>query len=92
MILSLSNRTQHVKTFPTDTCGSASMLPKELGGVVDPQLKVYGTKNIRVVDLSILPLHISVHPQGECMTRMAYVYSLLTVASPSTCVYLRGTR
>ncbi|KAI0780704.1 GMC oxidoreductase [Trametes elegans] len=28
---------------------SASMLPQEDGGVVDPQLKVYGTANIRVV-------------------------------------------
>ncbi|KAI0746055.1 GMC oxidoreductase [Earliella scabrosa] len=50
------------------TCGSASMLPKELGGVVDPKLKVYGTKNIRVVDLSVLPLHISVHPQALVYT------------------------
>ncbi|EKM50925.1 uncharacterized protein PHACADRAFT_128563 [Phanerochaete carnosa HHB-10118-sp] len=49
-----------------DTCGTAAMLPRELGGVVDPQLKVYGTKNIRVVDLSILPLQLSVHPQGTC--------------------------
>lgn len=40
------------------------MLPRELGGVVDPQLKVYGTANIRVMDLSVLPLQIAVHPQG----------------------------
>ncbi|EKM50939.1 uncharacterized protein PHACADRAFT_262842 [Phanerochaete carnosa HHB-10118-sp] len=50
-------------------CGTASMLPKELAGVVDPQLMVYGTKNIRVVDLSVLPLQISVHTQ-------AFVYAL----------------
>jgi choline dehydrogenase-like flavoprotein len=31
------------------------MLPKAYGGVVDPTLKVYGTNNIRVVDVSILP-------------------------------------
>ena len=29
--------------------GTASMLPKEDGGVVDSKLKVYGTENIRVV-------------------------------------------
>ncbi|RDX50177.1 GMC oxidoreductase [Lentinus brumalis] len=29
--------------------GTASMLPKEDGGVVDPGLKVYGTANVRVV-------------------------------------------
>ena len=29
--------------------GSASMMPKALGGVVDTKLKVYGTENVRVV-------------------------------------------
>ena len=29
--------------------GTCSMLPKELGGVVDSQLLVYGTENLRVV-------------------------------------------
>lgn len=41
------------------------MLPRELDGVVDPNLRVYGTKNIRVVDLSVVPLHIAAHTQGE---------------------------
>ncbi|KAH9947119.1 GMC oxidoreductase [Amylocystis lapponica] len=45
-------------------CGSLSMLPRDKGGVVDPKLKVYGTKNIRVVDLSILPLLTAVHTQA----------------------------
>ncbi|KAF8173186.1 GMC oxidoreductase [Mycena galopus ATCC 62051] len=46
------------------TVGSAAMLPREKGGVVSPQLKVYGTSNIRVVDLSVLPLQISAHPMS----------------------------
>ncbi|KAJ6496059.1 GMC oxidoreductase [Mycena sanguinolenta] len=46
------------------TVGSAAMLPREKGGVVSPQLKVYGTSNIRVVDMSILPLQISAHPMS----------------------------
>jgi choline dehydrogenase-like flavoprotein len=44
--------------------GTASMLPREDGGVVDSTLKVYGTANVRVVDASIIPVHISAHPQG----------------------------
>ncbi|KZT61502.1 GMC oxidoreductase [Calocera cornea HHB12733] len=46
------------------TCGACSMLPREKGGVVDPALKVYGTTNVRVVDLSIVPLHIAAHTQA----------------------------
>ncbi|KAI0539849.1 GMC oxidoreductase [Xylaria digitata] len=41
--------------------GTASMMSRELGGVVDPKLRVYGTKNVRVVDGSILPLQLSGH-------------------------------
>jgi choline dehydrogenase-like flavoprotein len=40
------------------------MLPKNQGGVVDSSLKVYGTSNVRVVDASIIPLHISAHIQA----------------------------
>ncbi|ESK92577.1 gmc oxidoreductase [Moniliophthora roreri MCA 2997] len=46
------------------TAGSLSMLPREKNGVVDTSLKVYGTKNIRVVDLSIVPLHFAAHSQA----------------------------
>lgn len=43
---------EHIKN--TCSCvfhpvGTASMLPREDGGVVDPQLRVYGTANLRVV-------------------------------------------
>ncbi|KAI0446069.1 GMC oxidoreductase [Xylaria telfairii] len=41
--------------------GTASMMSRELGGVVDSKLKVYGTENVRVVDASILPLQFSGH-------------------------------
>ncbi|KAF7934744.1 uncharacterized protein EAE98_002789 [Botrytis deweyae] len=38
------------------TCGTAAMLPKEKGGVVNDKLMVHGTSNLRVVDASIFPL------------------------------------
>ncbi|TFY61040.1 hypothetical protein EVG20_g7208 [Dentipellis fragilis] len=44
--------------------GSSSMLPRSDGGVVDPNLKVYGTKNLRVVDASVIPIQLSCHPQA----------------------------
>ncbi|KAI0069141.1 GMC oxidoreductase [Artomyces pyxidatus] len=49
------------------TSGTCSMLPQDKGGVVDPRLKVYGTANVRVVDLSILPLHIGAPTQSACV-------------------------
>ena len=37
-------------------CGTCAMLPKEKGGVVDTELKVYGVAGLRVVDASVLPM------------------------------------
>ncbi|KFY90108.1 hypothetical protein V498_06167, partial [Pseudogymnoascus sp. VKM F-4517 (FW-2822)] len=41
--------------------GTCAMLPREDGGVVDSQLMVYGTSNVRVVDASLFPLE----PRGN---------------------------
>ncbi|KAF4583987.1 hypothetical protein EYR40_002485 [Pleurotus pulmonarius] len=43
--------------------GTAAMLPEEDNGVVGPDLKVYGTENLRIVDASILPIQMSSHIQ-----------------------------
>lgn len=46
---------------PSGTC---AMLPLDLGGVVDPQLLVYGTQNLRLVDASIMPVIPASHLQA----------------------------
>lgn len=37
------------------------MMSKDLGGVLDSNLKVYGTRNVRVIDASVLPFQTSGH-------------------------------
>jgi choline dehydrogenase-like flavoprotein len=41
--------------------GTAAMMPRKIGGVVDSRLKVYGTKNVRVVDASVIPFQVCGH-------------------------------
>ncbi|TDL21811.1 GMC oxidoreductase [Rickenella mellea] len=53
-----SNTTWH-------TISTAAMLPRDQNGVVDGNLRVYGTKNVRVADLSVVPLHVAAHTQRE---------------------------
>ncbi|MCJ1243256.1 hypothetical protein MMC30_000453 [Trapelia coarctata] len=36
--------------------GTCAMMPREMGGVVNERLVVYGTQNLRIVDASIFPL------------------------------------
>jgi choline dehydrogenase len=46
------------------TCGTTSMLPLDKGGVVDTSLRVYGTKNLRVVDAGVMPVIPDGHIQA----------------------------
>ena len=41
--------------------GTAAMMSRKLGGVVDEELRVYGTENVRVVDASVIPLQVTGH-------------------------------
>lgn len=45
-------------TTPTNghSCGTAAMAPRSLGGVVAPDLTVYGVKRLSVGDISIIPM------------------------------------
>jgi choline dehydrogenase-like flavoprotein len=40
------------------------MMPRDMGGVVDAELRVYGTRNLRVCDASIIPLTPRANPQA----------------------------
>lgn len=44
--------------------GTCAMAPRNLNGVVDSSLKVWGSANLRVVDASILPQHVAAHLQS----------------------------
>lgn len=41
--------------------GTSAMQPRELGGVVNNRLQVYGTTNLRIVDASIIPVIPATH-------------------------------
>ncbi|KAF2650234.1 GMC oxidoreductase, partial [Lophiostoma macrostomum CBS 122681] len=48
----------HASSGPTSfhLSGTSAMMPKELGGVVDSNLRVYGIVGLRIVDTSIILL------------------------------------
>jgi len=54
-----------IRTFATSSwqhpTSSCAMLKRDLGGVVDPELRVYGVNGLRIVDASIFPMGIGGH-------------------------------
>lgn len=45
-------------------CGTTAMLPREIGGVVDTALSVYGVQNLRSVGSASIPMIPSAHIQA----------------------------
>lgn len=64
--LTEQNVADHVRsTFITEyhPIGTCAMQPAHQGGVVDERLRVYGTKNLRVIDASVFPLQVRANLQ-----------------------------
>jgi hypothetical protein len=53
-------RTNAAATFAHPS-GSAPMMRKDLGGVIGPDLLVYGTRKLSIIDASILPIAPATH-------------------------------
>ncbi|KAG8628193.1 hypothetical protein KVT40_004066 [Elsinoe batatas] len=70
--------------------GTASMLPRTLGGVVDSQLLVYGTTNLRVVDASVMPLIPASNLQAVVYAIAEKAADLIRVARTGPAVSLQS--
>ncbi|KXH57500.1 GMC oxidoreductase [Colletotrichum salicis] len=57
--------------------GTAAMMPRDLGGVVDSGLRVYGVAGLWVVDASITPLLPAAHTQATVYAVAEYAADLI---------------
>jgi choline dehydrogenase-like flavoprotein len=64
---------------PTSSC---SMLKRELGGVVDSQLRVYGVRGLRIVDASVFPMAVGGHTSSTVYAVAEKVTDILSVLLP----------
>lgn len=56
------------------------MAPQNLNGVVDSRLVVWGSANLRVVDASVIPLHIAAHTQSTVYAIGEKVFNFLSLS------------
>lgn len=85
-IISSGVRTEY---HPSGTC---AMMPLEIGGVVDSNLLVYGTQNLRVVDASIIPIIPASHLQAVIYGIAEKAADIIKAASGfSTASAINGT-
>ncbi|KIK54123.1 hypothetical protein GYMLUDRAFT_232266 [Collybiopsis luxurians FD-317 M1] len=47
--------------------GTCAMKPRDRGGVVDPRLNVYGVMNLKVADMSIVPLNVGANTYSTAL-------------------------
>ncbi|KAF3942404.1 hypothetical protein ABW19_dt0200843 [Dactylella cylindrospora] len=57
----ISFATQGMISSTAHSCGTAAMMPQDLGGVVSPELLVYGVTGLSVGDISMIPLIPATH-------------------------------
>ena len=57
--------------------GTAAMMPREHGGVVDTGLRVYGVEGVWVVDASMMPLLPAAHTQATVYAVAEYAADLI---------------
>ena len=68
------------------SCGTAAMLPRRKGGVVDQDLIVYDIRNVRVVDANIFPLLPQANPMSTVYAVAERAASLIIGVGASDCL------
>lgn len=63
----LRTTSEHLMHSHTPTLGTCAMKPRELGGIVDARLNVYGVRGLKVADLSIAPSNVSATTYGTAL-------------------------
>ncbi|KZT03299.1 GMC oxidoreductase [Laetiporus sulphureus 93-53] len=63
----IDNYTRKVVATAWHSLGTCAMKPREMGGVVDSHLNVYGIKGLKVADMSIAPSNVSANTYSTAL-------------------------